>query len=82
MKIANSGLFYTGKLTQNQQIATSKDMMKDCQSEYKFCCLKNKLIDPNKNSKIIFLYFSFLKKKQINYFCSPSECAVQKNSIR
>ena len=44
LKIANSGLSYTGREMQNQQIATSKEMMKDCLSEVKFCCLKSKLI--------------------------------------
>ena len=38
--------------------------MKDCQLEDKFCYLKNKLTYPNKNIKIIFLYFFFLKEKQ------------------
>ena len=35
---------YTGQVTQNQQIETSKDMMKDCQSEEKFFYLKSKSI--------------------------------------
>ena len=34
-------------------------MIEDCQSEEKFCYLKDKLIYPNKSSKIIFVYFSF-----------------------
>ena len=42
-------------------------MMKDFQSEDKFCCLKNKLICPNKSSKIFFLYFSFLKNDEISF---------------
>ena len=53
-------------MTQNQQIAASKDMKKDYQSEEKFFYLKNKLIYPDKNSKIIFLFFSFLKNGEIN----------------
>ena len=52
----------------NKQITTSKDMMKDCKSEEKFCYLRNKFTYPNKNSKIIFLYFSFLKDKEISFF--------------
>ena len=32
------------KITQTKQIETSKDTMKDCQPDDKFCCLKNKLI--------------------------------------
>ena len=59
-------MFYTGRVTQNQQIATSKDMMKDYQSEEKVCHLKDKLIYPNKNSKTIFLYFTFSKNEEIN----------------
>ena len=42
--------------------------MIDCQSEEKFCYLKNKLIYPNKSSKIIFLYFSFSKNEEISFF--------------
>ena len=42
--------------------------MKDCKSEKKFYCLKNKLTYPNKNSKINFLYFSFLKNEEISLF--------------
>ena len=34
-------------------------MIEDCQSEEKFYYLKDKLIYPNKSSKIIFVYFSF-----------------------
>ena len=66
MKIANSGLVYTRRVTQDQEIATSKDMMEDCQSE-SFCYLKNQLIYPNENSKTIFLYFSFLKREEIGF---------------
>ena len=42
-------------------------MTKDFSSEEKFCDLKNKLIYPNKNSKIIFLYYSFLKNENIRF---------------
>ena len=42
--------------------------MKDYQPEKKFYCLKNKLTHRNKNSKIIFLYFSFLKNEEISSF--------------
>ena len=42
-------------------------MKKDYQSEEKFFYLKNKLIYPDKNSKIIFLFFSFLKNGEINF---------------
>ena len=42
--------------------------MKDRQPEKKLCCLKNKLTYPNKNSKIIFLYFSFLKNEETSSF--------------
>ena len=51
----------------NKQITTSKDMTKDCQSEEKFCYLRNKSTYPNKNSKINFLYFSFLKNEEISF---------------
>ena len=40
--------------------------MKDCQLEDKFC-LKRKLTYPNKNNKLIFLYFSFLKNLEISF---------------
>ena len=33
LKKANSGLFCTRRVTHNKQIATSKDVMKDCQLE-------------------------------------------------
>ena len=42
-------------------------MIKDCKPEEKFCYLKNKLVRPNKNSEIIFLYVSFLKNEAINF---------------
>ena len=42
-------------------------MMKDCKSEKKFCYLKNELNHPNKNSEIIFLYFSFLQNEAIAF---------------
>ena len=41
-------------------------MIQDCQSEEKFCYLKDKLIYPNKSSKIIFVYFCFLKNEEIS----------------
>ena len=43
------------RVTQNKQIATSKDTMKDCQLEGNFFCLRNKLVYPNKNNKMIKL---------------------------
>ena len=46
---------------------TSKDTMKDCQSEEKSCYLKIKLTYPNKNSKMFSLYFSFIKNKEISF---------------
>ena len=42
--------------------------MKDSKSEKKFYCLKNELTYPNKNRKIIFLYFSFFKNEEISSF--------------
>ena len=41
MKVADSGLFYNIRVTQNQQKGTSKDMMKDFKLEEKFCYLKD-----------------------------------------
>ena len=41
--------------------------MKDWKSEDKFCYLKNKVIHPNKNSKIIFVHLSFLKNEAISF---------------
>ena len=68
LKIANSGLFYTRRVTQNKEIATSKDTVKDCQPEEKFCCLKIKLTHPDKHKKLIFLRFSFLKNEECSFF--------------
>ena len=70
LKITNFGLFYTRRVTQNKDIATSKDTMKDCQPEEKFYCLKNKLTYPNKHSKLIFLHFPFLNNERSSF--SPS----------
>ena len=67
-KIANSGLFYTRQVTQNESIAASKDIKKDFQLKEKFCYLKNKLTYLNKNSKINFLNSSFLKNHEISFF--------------
>ena len=61
-------IIYTWPVTQNKQSTTSEDTMKDCQPEEKFCCLKNKLTYPNKNTKIIFIYFSFFKNEEICSF--------------
>ena len=63
-KIANSGLFYTRQVTQNESIAASKDI----KEKEKFCYLKNKLTYLNKNSKINFLNSSFLKNHEIRFF--------------
>ena len=57
-------------MTQNKEIATSKDTMKDYRLEEKCPCLKNKLTYPNKHNKLIFLHFAFLKMKKVVF--SPS----------
>ena len=67
MKIANSELFCTRQVTQDGKFATSKDAMKDCWLEEQFCYLKNRLTYSNKNSKMIFLYVSFLKSEEISF---------------
>ena len=54
------------RVTQNKQIATSKETMKDRQPEEKFSCAKKKSPYSNQNSKIIGLYFSFLNNKKIS----------------
>ena len=54
LKIANSGLFYSRRVTQNKQTGTSKNTMKYSQSEEKFCYLKHKLLIQIKIAKQFF----------------------------
>ena len=60
--MANSELFYTRRVTQNKQAATSKDTMKGFQLEKKFCYLKNKSFYSDKKKKNNFSLFLFFKK--------------------